>query len=325
MSETETARPKLFLTRKFPDDVDARAASDYDAALNPDDIDYTPEQVGEKSRGMDGVMCSTTNMFDAKGIGLLAESVRILATFSVGVDHFDLEAAKARGIVVTNTPGVMVEATADIAMLLMLTAARRSWEGTSMVREGRWEGWAPTQLMGMHLGGKRLGILGMGRIGQAVARRAGPFGLTVHYHNRNRLAPELEDGAEFHHTAEDLLRVSDFLSIHTPMTPDLMKFLNSERIGLLPEGAVVVNTSRGAVIDDEALIEALKSGRLAAAGLDVFDGEPDLHKGYRELDNAFLLPHQGSGTVETRTAMGFMALDNLDAFFSGTEPPNRVA
>ncbi len=185
--------------------------------------------------------------------------------------------------------------------------------------------WGPTLFMGQDIHDATLGLVGLGRIGQALARRAGPFGLTVHYHNRNRLAPELEAGAEFHNTAEDLLRVSDFLSIHTPMTPDLMKFLNSERIGLLPEGAVVVNTSRGAVIDDEALIEALKSGRLAAAGLDVFDGEPDLHKGYLELDNVFLLPHQGSGTVETRTAMGLMALDNLDAFFSGQEPPNRVA
>ncbi|MFQ5764692.1 MAG: 2-hydroxyacid dehydrogenase [Rhodospirillales bacterium] len=325
MSETTTTRPKLLLTRKFPDDVDARAARDYDARLNADDIDYTQEDVGALSDGMDGILCSTTNDLGAAGIGLLADSVRILATFSVGIDHIDLAAAKARGIVVTNTPGVMAEATADIAMLLLLTAARRSWEGTAMVREDRWAGWAPTQLMGVHLGGKRLGILGMGRIGRAMARRARPFGLEIHYHNRGRLDATAEDGAIYHETADDLLRVSDFLSFHCPMTPALAKFLNAERIELLPQGAVVVNTARGGVIDDEALIQALKTKRIAAAGLDVYDGEPDLNKGYREVANAFLLPHQGSGTVETRNAMGFKALDNLDAFFSGKEPPDRVA
>jgi len=324
MSESDTARPKLLLTRRFPPDVDARAAGDYDAVLNPADVNHTPEALGELSRGMDGILCSSTNNLDAAGIGLLAESVAVLATFSVGVDHIDLEAAKARGLVVTNTPGVMADATADIAMLLMLAAARRAWEGTSMVREGRWRGWAPTQLMGTHLGGKRLGILGMGRIGQAVARRARPFGMEVHYHNRSRLAPELESGASYHATAEGLLGVSDFFSIHTPMTPDLVKFLDARRIELLPEGAVVVNTARGGAVDDDAVIAALSSGRLAAAGLDVFDGEPNLNPGYLALDNAFLLPHQGSGTVETRNAMGFMALDNIDAFFRGEEPPNRV-
>jgi len=319
-----TARPKILLTRHFPPDVDARAARDYDATLNPDDVNYTAEEVGDKSQGMDGVMCSTTNKFTADAIGLLAPSVRILATFSVGIDHIDLDAAKARNIVVTNTPGAMVDATADIAMLLLLTAARRSWEGTSMVREGRWKGWAPTQLLGVHVGGKRLGILGMGRIGRAVARRARPFGLEIHYHNRNRLAPQLEDGAQYHETAEGLLKVSDFLSIHAEMTPELAGFLNAERIALLPDRAVVVNTARGAVVVDEALIGALKSGRVFAAGLDVFMGEPNIDPRYREVENAFLLPHMGSANVETRNAMGFQALDNLDAFFAGREPPDRV-
>jgi len=319
------AKPKLLLTRKFPDDVDARAARDYDAHLNPEDTLYSPEDVGALSEGMDGILCSSTNKLDARGIGLLAPSVKILATFSVGIEHIDLDAAKGRGIAVTNTPDVLTDSTADVAMLLLLTAARRSWEGTSMVREGRWKGWTPTQLLGVHLGGKRLGILGMGRIGRAVARRAKPFGLEVHYHNRNRLDPALEDGAIYHDTAEDLLRVSDFLSFHCAMTPDLVKFLNAERIALLPPGAVVVNTARGGVIDDAALIAALKSKRVAAAGLDVFDGEPNLNPGYLEVPNAFLLPHMGSANVETRNAMGFKALDNLDAFFAGREPPDRVA
>jgi lactate dehydrogenase-like 2-hydroxyacid dehydrogenase len=318
-------KKKLLLTRKFPDAVDARAARDYDAVLNPTDTRYPPEEIGRLSQGMDGLLCSSTNNLNAAGIAVLAPSVRILATFSVGIEHIDLAAAKKRGIVVANTPDVLTDATADIAMLLILTAARRIWEGAAMLREGRWTGWTPTQLMGVHLGGKRLGILGMGRIGQATARRARPFGMAIHYHNRARLAPDQEEGAVYHATPEELLKVADVLSIHAPLTPATKKFLNAERIGLMPRGAIVVNTARGGIVDDEALIRALTSGRLAAAGLDVFEGEPDLNKGYLGLVNAFLTPHQGSGTLETRNAMGFKALDNLDAFFAGKEPPDRVA
>jgi lactate dehydrogenase-like 2-hydroxyacid dehydrogenase len=325
LSDPTQAKKKLLLTRRFPDAVQARAARDYAATPNPTDVNYTGGEIARLSRGMDGVLVSPTNKMTADAIAGLDRSVRIMATFSVGLDHIDLKAAKERGLVVTNTPDVLTDSTADIAMLLMLAAARRAWEGAKMLRDGRWTGWTPTQLMGTHLGGKRLGILGMGRIGQAVARRARPFGMQIHYHNRQRLPREREEGAIYHKTPEDLLRVSDFLTLHCPMTPETKKFLNTERIELMPAGAVVVNTARGGVVDDKALIAALKSGRLAAAGLDVFEGEPDLDKGYLALDNAFLLPHQGSGTVETRNAMGFKALDNLDAFFAGREPPNRVA
>ena len=325
MNDTKRKLANLLVTRKLPDAVEARAARDYRAQLHPQDKNYTAEDLAELSQGMDALLIASTNKMTAAAIEGLANSVRIVATFSVGIEHIDLKAATKRAIVVTNTPDVLTDATADQTMLLLLAAARRAWEGTAMVREGRWVGWSPIQLMGVHPGGKRLGILGMGRIGQAVARRARPFGMEIHYHNRKRLPKEQEQGAIFHATAEDLLKASDFLSFHCPLTPETKKFLNAERIKLLPKGAVVVNTARGGVIDDEALIAALKSRRLAAAGLDVFEGEPKLNPGYLKLENAFLTPHQGSGTVETRNAMGFRALDNLDAFFAGKAPPDRVA
>jgi lactate dehydrogenase-like 2-hydroxyacid dehydrogenase len=249
----------------------------------------------------------------------------MLATFSVGHEHIDLAAAHARGIVVSNTPDVLTDATADIALLLILGAARRAGEGERMIREDAWTGWAPTQMLGAHVGGKRLGILGMGRIGRAVADRARGFGMAIHYHNRQRLDPASERDAIFHATPESLLPVSDILSIHCPLTPDTRHFIDARRIDLLPAGAIVVNTARGGVIKDADLIAALQSGRLAAAGLDVFDGEPNLHPSYRSLANTFLLPHLGSATRETREAMGFRALDNLDAYFAGKIPRDRIA
>ncbi|MDH5189531.1 MAG: NAD(P)-binding domain-containing protein, partial [Rhodospirillaceae bacterium] len=201
---------------------------------------------------------------------------------------------------------------------------RRAAEGMKLIAENKWTGWTPTQLMGSQIGNKRLGVLGMGRIGQATADRARAFGMEIHYHNRSRLAPELEKGATYYESAEGLLAVSDVLSIHCPLTPETKKFLNATRIAMLPKGAVVINTARGPIIDDDALIAALKTKHISAAGLDVFDGEPKLNQGYTKLENVFLLPHLGSATVETRNAMGFKALDNLDAFFASSPPPNRV-
>jgi lactate dehydrogenase-like 2-hydroxyacid dehydrogenase len=209
-------------------------------------------------------------------------------------------------------------------MLLMLGAARRAWEGQRMLRQRAWQGWTPTQLLGRQLTGKRLGILGMGRIGNAVARRARAFDMHIHYCNRRRLGADLEGDAIFHPDAEDLLAVSDVLSLHCPTTDATRGFLDASAIEKLPAGAIVINTARGAIVDDEALIAALRSARLGAAGLDVFEGEPRIHPGYLGLDNVYLLPHMGSATVETRNAMGFMALDNLDAFFSGQPAPARV-
>ncbi len=220
---------------------------------------------------------------------------------------------------------MLTDATADITLLCMLGAARRAWEAQDMLRRGAWTGWTPVQLMGSHLGGRRLGILGMGRIGRAVASRARSFGMTIHYHNRSRLSPELEEGAVFHETPEALLQVSDAIPLNAPATPETENFLNAERIELLPEGAIVINTARGNLVDDTALIAALRSGRVRAAGLDVFRGEPAVDPGYFTLENAYLLPHLGSATLETRNAMGLCCLDNLDVYFGGREPPNRIA
>ena len=324
MSADQTAKPRILVTRRFPDAVLARAQRDFDAKLNENDQLLSGDAIVAASEGCRAIFCSPTEKMTAEVIQRLPESVEILTTFSVGVDHIDLEAAKARGIKVGNTPDVLTDATADITLLLLLAAARRAYEGERMVREDRWVGWSPTDTLGVHVSGKRIGILGMGRIGQAVARRARGFDMEVHYHNRSRLAAELEEGATYHETPEGLLAVSDFFSINAPATKENHHFLNAERIALLPDRAVVINTARGTLVDDEALIAALKSGRLAAAGLDVFEGEPKIHPGYRELSNCFLLPHMGSATEETRDAMGFKALDNLDAHFAGKPLPAEV-
>ena len=319
-----SGQKKVLITRKLPDAVIDRARATYQVTLNNDDIPYGVDRMLELAQEKDAVLCTLTNDMSRGVIERLPDSIRVIATFSVGYEHIDLEAAKERGIVVTNTPGVLTEATADIALLLMLGASRRAREGAEVIAAG-WSGWTPTQLMGLSMQGKRLGILGMGDIGRACALRARAFGMKIHYHNRTRLRSELEEGATYHGSPEELLKVSDFLSLHCPLAPDTKNFLNEERIALLPQNPVVINTARGPVIDDEALIVALKSGRVAAAGLDVFDGEPELNPGYLDCKNAFLLPHLGSATIETRNAMGFTALDNLDAVFAGKEPPNKLA
>lgn len=319
------AKPKLLITRKLPPAVLARAGSAYAAHLNVDDAPYDAARLIALSRGQDAIFGAPGDPFTAETIAKLDASVGIIATFSVGFEHIDVKAAKRRGIVVTNTPGVLTDSTAEIAMLLLLGAARRAGEGEAMIRANRWMGWTPTQLLGIEVRGKRLGIVGLGRIGSAVAERARAFGMEILYHNRRRVAAEAEQGARYYALLEAMLPECQFLSLHCPVTAETRKLLDARRIALLPDGAVVVNTARGAVVDDEALIAALTSGKLAAAGLDVFEGEPGIHPGYRALPNTFLLPHLGSATVEARNAMGFKALDNLDAFFSGREPPDRVA
>ncbi len=320
-----TGKPRVLATRLFPPDVEARLAGGFDAILNPEDRLYDGPALIKASEGCAGIMCAAGDTLTAETIAGLPSSVRMIATFSVGYEHIDVAAAARRNIVVSNTPDVLTDATADIAMLCLLGAARRAHEGASMLRAHKWVGWTPTQLMGVHVTGKRLGILGMGRIGQAMADRARAFRMTIHYSNRSRLTPDLEKGAVFHADPEELLGHCDFLSINAPMTAATRKWINAERIARLPKGAIIVNTARGGVIDDDALIAALKSGHLAAAGLDVFDGEPKIHQGYYDLANTFLLPHMGSATVETRNAMGFKALDNLEAFLlRGQAPPDLV-
>ncbi len=317
-------KPSVLCTRRMPPNVEARLARDYRATLNPEDRIYSKDDLVAGSEGQDGIFCAGGDPMTAGCVERLPDSVRVIATYSVGYEHVAVDAAKARGIVVTNTPDVLNDATADVAMLCLLGAARHGAEGDRLVRAGEWIRWHSTMLLGVHVTGKRLGIFGMGRIGRAVARRARGFDMEIHYCNRNRLAPELEDGAVWHDTPESLLAVSEFLSINAPSAPETRKFLNAERIALLPDGAVVVNTARGDLVDDDALIDALRSGKVAAAGLDVFAGEPNLDPRYRGLDNTFLLPHIGSASHETRDAMGYCCLDNLDAFFAGRPCPNAL-
>jgi lactate dehydrogenase-like 2-hydroxyacid dehydrogenase len=320
------AKPKLALTRLFPPDVMARARRDYAiVAENPDDVPADAARLIAMASGADAILCAAGDPLGAETIAALPASVRAIATFSVGTDHIALDAARARGIAVTNTPDVLTEATAETTMLLLLGAARRAAEGERMVRERRWTGWTPTQLMGTQVSGKRLGILGMGRIGRAVARMARGFLMEVHYHNRTRLAPELEERAIYHSEAAAMLSIVDMLALTAPGGAALANWLNAERIALLRPGAIVVNSGRGSLVDDDALIAALRTGHVAAAGLDVYANEPDLDPRYPDCANTFLLPHLGSATVEARNGMGFRALDNLDALFAGREPPDRVA
>ena len=318
------AKPSILATRRLPPNVETRLDRDYRATLNSDDRIYSRDEILEMAEGQDGILCCSSEKFSSDLISALPESVEILATFSVGYEHIDVEAARKRGLKVTNTPDVLTDATADITMLCLLAAARRASEGDRLVRADEWKGWHSTMMLGTHVSGKRLGIFGMGRIGRAVAQRARGFEMQIHYHNRTRLDAALEQGATYHETLESLMAVSEFFSINAPSSPETQKFLDAKRIALLPDGAVVANTARGNMVDDEALIAALKSGKVSAAGLDVFDGEPNLHRGYRSLDNVFLLPHLGSATHETRDAMGFCCLDNFDAFFAGKPCPSPL-
>lgn len=318
-------KPVVLVTRKLPDAVEARLQRDYDARLNPNDALYTSDEIIERAQGADAILPCHTEKFTADVIARLPDCVRAIANFSVGYDHVDTVAAKKKGLIITNTPDVLSDATAELTIMLMLGAARRASEGEKLVRTRQWKDWSPSFMVGIQVTGKRLGILGFGRVGRVVAQRARGFEMEIHYNDVNRLPPELEEGAIYHKTPEDLLPNCDFLAIHCVATPETTGLLNAKRIALLPKDAIVTNASRGVVIDDDALIAALKSGKVAAAGLDVFNNEPDIHPEYRDLPNVFLMPHIGSATRETRDGMGFRALDNLDAIFAGKEPGDRVA
>ena len=313
-------RPVLYVTRRLPPAVEARAARDYDARLNPDDHPVTPAELLAGAAGADALLCCPAERLDAPLIAALPPSIRVIGTFSVGTDHINMDACRARGIPVVNTPDVLSVATAELAMLLILAAARRAGEGERLVRAGRWTGWAPTHLMGQGVSGRRLGIFGMGRIGRELATMARGFGMAVHYLNRTRLPPEQEAGTQFHETDESFLPQCDVLSLHAPGGAATRHWLDARRIGLLPRGAVVVNTGRGTLVDDAALVAALRSGQVGAAGLDVYDGEPRVNADLLALENVVLLPHLGSATVETRDAMGMKVLDGIDGVV-GTDQP----
>jgi len=318
------SKPRLWITRKLSDNTEARAKRDYDVVLNPTDKLSSADDIVRMSSDVDAIIPCHSEHFDADTVARLNSRLKIVANHSVGVDHCDLNALKNHGICVTNTPDVLSDATAEIAMLLLLGAARRAAEGDAMVRSGQWDTWSPSFMVGMQVSGKRLGIIGMGRVGQVMARRARGFDMQVHYYNRHRLSPDEEQGAIYHDSIESLLPESQFLSLHCPATPQTTGMINQKTLALLPDGAVLVNTARGALVDEAALLAAIESQKLAAAGLDCFINEPGGNPAFSSHSNIMMLPHIGSATFDTRDAMGFRALDNLDAFFGGKEPQDKL-
>ncbi len=303
----------LLIIREMPQAVLERARREHETRELRLQGAFNPQAVLGNIEGVNAILCVTTDKFDAALINALPHSVKVIATSSVGVEHIDLDAAAARGIKICNTPDVLTNATAETALMLMLMAARRAGEGERILRAGQWQGLTPTFLLGRDVSNKALGIFGMGRIGRALARMAQGLNMQIHYRNRNRLPPELEQGAIYHGDDASFLGAIDFLSMNAPGGSATLRWLNAERLALLKPGAIVVNTGRGTSVDDEALIAALRAGHVAAAGLDVFTNEPEIAPGYRELENVVLLPHIGSATVETRNAMGFLALHGIKA------------
>jgi len=317
-------KPILVVTTRYTKEVEDRIDRDYNVRRNSNQFPFSQEKLLSAAEGADALFITPADRLDSGFFQNVSPTVKIIATYSVGFEHIDLEAAARRKIQVAYTPGVNNEATADIAMLLLLGASRRAYEAQELVRTGTWKPLSPDMLLGWQVGGKVLGILGMGRVGQAVARRARGFGMKIHYYDTSELPAEVTGDTVYHKDPSDLLRASQFLSLHAPETPQTRHFLNSRTISLLPPGVIVVNTARGGLVVDDDLIAALKSGRVAAAGLDVFEGEPKLHPEYASLKNTFLLPHMGSATIETRTAMGMLALDNVQAVLNGGPAPTLV-
>ena len=322
--DDDVSRKCLLVTvRKLPSSLARRASGSFDLRMPGEQP--VRAWLPAASKGADAILCVPGLRLDAELIATLARSVRVIGTFSVGVDHIDLAAAKARAIAVVNTPGVLSQSTAEFTMLLLLAAARRSGEGERLVRSGRWQGAAPAEFLGMDVSGKRLGIFGMGRIGQALARiaRLG-FGMEVHYHNRSRLPDAIEAGAVFHDREDTFLAASQFLCLLAPASAATAGWLNEARVHRLPERAVVVNSARGTLVDDEALARALRSGRVAAAALDVFPREPQVPDVYLGLENVVLTPHIATATVETRDAMGQLVMDGIESCLLGRMPANLV-
>ena len=314
---------KIFITRKLLRSCEDKAKEIFDTNLNLNDEMHSQEKLIELSEGFDGILSSLTDKLDAETINKLPKTIKIISNFAVGFGNIDLEAAKNRGIVVTNTPDVLTDATAEIGVLLILGACRRASEGIDSARQGGWK-WSADYLIGKQLTGARLGILGMGRIGQKIARIAKSLGMIIHYHNRSKLSTEKEQGATYHDNLKDLLSVSDVLSICCPASKDTIDMINKETIEYLPKGAVITNVARGDIIDDDALIDALDRRKIYAVGLDVYKNEPNLNPGYLKHKSAFILPHLGSATKETRTAMANLAIDNINEFFKIGECKNKV-
>jgi len=317
-------KPVVWITRKLSERTLERARRDYEVIIDESDTPASAQSIIDYSQQVDAIIPCHSEIFSAKVTSQLDKRLKIIANHSVGVDHCDLNALKSQGIVVTNTPDVLSDATAEIAFLLLLGAARRAVEGDTLVRSGQWESWSPSFMVGHQVTGKRLGIIGMGNVGQVMAKRARGFDMEVHYHNRSRLSADKEMGATFHESLETLLPKCDYLSLHCPATPQTKGIINEDTLKKLPQGAILVNTARGALVEENALLKAVESGHLAAAGLDCFATEPGGNPLLSKHQNIFMLPHIGSATFDTRDAMGFRALDNLDAYFSGEEPGDRL-
>ena len=314
---------KVLITRKLLRSNEDRISKIWDANLNLNDEVYSQKKLIELSQGCDGILTSLTEKIDEGVVQELSESVKIISNFAVGFGNIDLEAAKKRNIVVTNTPDVLTDATAEIAMLLILGAARRASEGLLYAKNKNWK-WSVDFLIGKQLQGSRLGILGMGRIGRAVAKLAKAFGMEIHYHNRSKLNSDLEMGAIYHSSIKSLFSVSDILSINCPATKETKNIINKETLEYFPPGAIITNSARGDMIDDEALVQALINRKIYSVGLDVYKGEPNLYSGYLNQPNAFILPHLGSATKKTRTAMADLAINNIEEFFKTGNCKNKV-
>ena len=319
-------RLKVVVTRRLPDAVETRMSELFDVTLSPDDVPMTREQLTAVVRDADILVPTITDQIDAGLLAQASERLKLIASYGAGVDHIDVTTARQRGILVSNTPGVVTEDTADMTMALILSVTRRIPEGLAVMQKGEWHGWAPTAFLGGRLGGRRLGILGMGRIGQAVARRAHVFGCQVHYHNRRRLRPETEEElqATYWESLDQMVSRVDILSIHCPHTPSTFHLMNARRLKLMKPDAVVVNTSRGEVIDENALTRMLRSHEIAGAALDVFEHGSDINPRLRELPNVVLLPHMGSATLEGRVEQGERVIINIKTFEDGHRPPDLV-
>ena len=316
-------KKKVLVTRKLLRSNEERASKLWDAKLNLNDEVYSQQKIIELSQGCDGILSSLTEKIDEKVINSLPPSVKIISNFAVGFGNIDHQAAKKRNIIVTNTPDVLTDATAEIAMLLILGACRRAKEGMEYARKENWK-WSADFLIGKQLTGSRLGILGMGRIGRALAKIAKSFGMEIHYRNRSRLSTEIENGAKFHESIKSLFSVSDVLSICCPATKETKNIVNKETLEYFPTGAIITNVARGDMIEDEAMVEALANRKIYAIGLDVYKGEPKINSGYLNQSTAFILPHLGSATKKTRTAMADLAISNIDEFFNTGKCKNTI-
>ena len=319
-------KPVVVVTRRLPDAIETRMMELFDARLNLDDHAMTQAELIEAVKSAEVLVPTVTDRIDAGVLSQAGEKLRLIASFGTGVDHIDLKTARQRGITVTNTPGVLTEDTADMTMALILAVPRRLAEGERLIRSGDWTGWSPTGMLGHRIWGKRLGIVGMGRIGTAVARRARGFGLSIHYHNRRRVHEELEAELEatYWESLDQMLARMDIISVNCPHTPATYHLLSARRLKLLPPQAYIVNTSRGEVIDENALARMVEKGEIAGAGLDVFEHEPAVSPKLLQAENVVLLPHMGSATIEGRIAMGEKVIINIKTFVDGHTPPDRV-